>query len=86
MSTSNPSQFRASLLTTGGDAGVGRRIAQQIRLWREPERRKLLFLGKTVGNPAGISIVSGFPKNHRTRTPDCALTVHERKLKKRRAP
>jgi len=82
MSTSNPSQFTASLLTSGGDADVGRRIAQQIRLWREPEGRKLFFLGKTYGYSAGISIMSCFPKSHRFQTRDCELLVHERKLKK----
>ena len=35
------------LSTSGGDADVDRRIAQEIRLWREKEGRELFFLGKT---------------------------------------
>ena len=70
------------LSTSGGDADVGRRIAQEIRLWREKEGCELFFLGKTYVYSAGITIMSGFPKSHRFLTQDCELLIHERKLKK----
>ena len=81
MRTSNPSQFSASLWTSGDDAKVGRRSAQQIRLRRELVRHQLFPLRKTYMYPAGISIRSGFPKNYRLATSDCALLVHKHKLK-----
>ena len=82
MRTSNPSQFTASLLTSGVDAKVGRRSAQQIRLRRELEGHQLISLHKTYVDSAGISIRSGCPKSHRLATRDCALLVHEREHEK----
>ena len=70
------------LSTSGGDADVGRRIAEEIRLWQEQEGRGLFFLGKTYVYSAGITIMSAFPQSHRFLTHDCELLIHERKLKK----
>ena len=70
------------LTTTGGDAETGRRIATDIILARERLGLDLSFLGKSVVYSAGISIMSGFPREKRHLTRDCMLLVHERRLDK----
>ncbi|MES2280174.1 MAG: ATP-dependent Clp protease proteolytic subunit [Pseudomonadota bacterium] len=69
------------LSTSGGDADVGRRIAQEVRMWRNSER-DVFFLGKSYVFSAGITIMSAFPNTHRFLTADCELLIHERKMKK----
>jgi ATP-dependent protease ClpP protease subunit len=69
------------LSTTGGDADVGRRIAEEVRLWRD-SGIELFLLGKTYVFSAGITIMSAFPPTHRFLTADCELLIHERKMKK----
>ena len=68
--------------TSGGDADIGRRIGQEVRLWREAEGREVFFLGKTFVFSAGITIMAAFPRSHRFLTADCELLIHERKMKK----
>lgn len=67
--------------TSGGDADVGRRIAQEVKMWRA-SGVDVFFLGKTYVFSAGITIMSAFPRSHRFLTADCELLIHERKLKK----
>ena len=69
------------LSTSGGDADVGRRIAQEVKMWRGCGQ-EIFFLGKTYVFSAGITIMSAFPRTHRFLTPDCELLIHERKMKK----
>lgn len=69
------------LSTSGGDADVGRRIAQEVRMWRN-SGQEVFFLGKTYVYSAGITIMSALPLTHRFLTTDCELLVHERKMKK----
>lgn len=69
------------LSTSGGDADVGRRIAQEMRLWQD-SGIELFLLGKTYVFSAGITIMSAFPPTHRFLTADCELLIHERKMKK----
>jgi ATP-dependent protease ClpP protease subunit len=68
------------LSTSGGDADVGRRIAEELRLWMD--QREICFLGKAYVFSAGITIMSAFPCSKRFLTRDCELLIHERKLKK----
>lgn len=70
------------LSTSGGDADIGRRIGEELRLWQEMEQREVYFFGKTYVYSAGITIMSSVPCSHRFLTKDCELLVHERKLKK----
>ncbi|MET0209461.1 MAG: ATP-dependent Clp protease proteolytic subunit [Burkholderiaceae bacterium] len=70
------------LSTSGGNADIGRRIGQEIRLWREHQHREVFFLGKTYVYSAGVTIMSFFPPTHRFVTNDCEFLIHERKLKK----
>lgn len=70
------------LSTSGGDADIGRRMAQEIRLWREKGGREIFFIGKTFVFSAGITVMSAFPVTHRFLTTDCELLIHERKMTK----
>lgn len=70
------------LSTSGGDADIGRRIAQEIKLWQNYGRRELYFLGKTFVYSAGVTIMSAFAIERRFMTSDTLLLIHERKLKK----
>ena len=63
------------LFTDGGDAEIGRRLAQEVRLLREQHNRDIWFLGKTLVASAGITIMSAFPKEKRWRTRDAALLI-----------
>ena len=69
------------LSTSGGNADIGRRIAQEVRLWQD-SGSEVFFLGKTYVFSAGITIMSAFPLSHRFLTRDCELLIHERKMKK----
>ena len=42
------------LSSNGGDADLGRRIAQELRLWQEKQGREVWFLGKTYLFSAGV--------------------------------
>lgn len=69
------------LSTSGGNADVGRRIAEEVRLWQDGGTQ-VFFLGKAYVFSAGITIMSAFPPAHRFLTADCELLIHERKMKK----
>jgi len=75
--TSGPIVFELS--TNGGDAEVGRRIAEELRLWQLKDT-DIYFLGKTYVFSAGITIMSSIPKSRRFLTRDCELLIHERKM------
>src|SRR5689334_22311892 len=68
--------------SNGGSADMGRRIAQELRLWQDQDARQVWFLGKTFVFSAGITIMSAVPRDRRFVTRDCELLIHERKMKK----
>lgn len=73
------------LMTEGGDADIGRRMALEIRLLRESldgTGRRLCFLGKTIVFSAGVTLMAAFPAADRYLARDASLLVHERKLDK----
>ena len=70
------------LATTGGDADVGRRIAEDIRLFRDQTGRPALFLGRTTVFSAGVTIMAGFRQADRWLSKDAVLMIHGRKLTK----
>ena len=70
------------LATTGGDADVGRRIAEDIRLFRDQTGRPALFLGRTTVYSAGVTIMAGFRQADRWLSKDAILMIHGRKLTK----
>lgn len=68
------------LTTTGGDADIGRRMAEDIRLFREQTGRRALFLGRATVYSAGITVMGGFSCQDRWLGKDAVLLVHGRKL------
>jgi ATP-dependent protease ClpP protease subunit len=69
------------LTTEGGEADIGRRIAEDIRIQTE-RGGQYLFLGKTAVFSAGVTIMSGFPRERRYLSRDAQLLIHERRLTK----
>lgn len=70
------------LSTLGGSAEIGRRLAEEIRLWQAHGHADLYFLGKTFVYSAGVTIMSAFPAARRVLTQDTVLLIHERRLSK----
>lgn len=68
--------------TLGGDAEVGRRMAEDVRLFRERTGRRALFLGRTTVYSAGAVIMAGFRRADRWLSRDAGLMIHGRKLQK----
>lgn len=68
--------------TTGGDAEIGRRMAEDVRLFRQKTGRRALFLGRTTVYSAGVTIMAGFPREDRWLSRDTGLMIHGRKLQK----
>lgn len=70
------------LMTTGGDAEVGRRLASEIRHFRERTGRPTLFYGKAVVYSAGVTVMSGILPVDRWLAEETMLLIHCRKLDK----
>ena len=70
------------LFTDGGDAEIGRRLAEEVRLLRREHARDVWFLGKTLVASAGVTVMAAFPKDKRWLTLDAALLVHGRRMVK----
>ena len=70
------------LFTDGGDAEIGRRLAEEVRLLRQQHGRDMWFLGKTLVASAGVTIMAAFPKDRRWLTNDAALLIHGRRMTK----
>lgn len=68
------------LTTSGGDADVGRRIATDVRLFRERTGRRTVFLGKSIVYSAGVTILSAFPRTDRWLARGTMLLIHCRQL------
>lgn len=77
-----PDPIVVEVTTVGGDADVGRRIAADIRMFRERTGRAPLLFGKTIVYSAGATILSGFRREDRWLDRECVLMVHCRKLAK----
>ncbi|MFL6724629.1 MAG: peptidase S14 [Sphingomicrobium sp.] len=69
------------ITTGGGDAELARRLVLEVERCRSrmPGRR-LLFLGKTQVQSAGISLMSAFAREDRYLTRDTVLLIHSRQL------
>jgi len=70
------------LATTGGDADVGRRIAGDVRLFREQTGRATLFLGRSTVYSAGVTVMAGFRRAERWLSRETVLLIHGRKLQR----
>src|SRR6201993_1248513 len=53
------------LFTDGGDAEIGRRLAEEVRQLRHQHSRDIWFLGKTLVASAGVTLMAAFPKENR---------------------
>jgi len=70
------------LMTSGGVADVGNRIADEVRLAEKSFGVSPIFLGKTSVFSAGVTIMSGFPAERRFLTHNTTLLIHERRTDK----
>ncbi|QFU16761.1 peptidase S14 [Microvirga thermotolerans] len=70
------------LMTFGGDADVGRRIALEVRLARRRTGQDFYFLGKTVVYSSGVTVMAAFPRANRYLTRDTVLLIHGRRMDK----
>jgi ATP-dependent protease ClpP protease subunit len=70
------------LYTDGGDAEIGRRLAEEVRLLCQHHGRDMWFLGKTLVASAGVTIMGAFPRAKRWLTRDAALLIHGRRMVK----
>jgi ATP-dependent Clp protease, protease subunit len=70
------------LYTDGGDAEIGRRLAEEVRLLSEHHGRDIWFLGKTLVASAGVTMMAAFPQEKRWLTRDTALLIHGRRMVK----
>ena len=70
------------MTTNGGDAETARRIATDLRLLREHDDRKLLFIGKSAVYSAGITIMAAFKPHERFLTRHTELLIHERRMQR----
>ncbi|MES2977447.1 MAG: ATP-dependent Clp protease proteolytic subunit [Pseudomonadota bacterium] len=77
-----PEPLVFELSTTGGDADVARRIAEEIRLCREIGGMDLHFVGKAMVYSAGVMIMAAFPVQKRYLSRDAVLLIHEWQIEK----
>ncbi len=70
------------LMTSGGVADVGYRIAEEVRMAERSFGIKPIFLGKTSVFSAGVTIMSGFPAERRFLASNTTLLIHERRTDK----
>ena len=66
--------------TNGGDADIGRRMAVDVRLFRERTGRRTIFLGKAVVYSAGTTLMAAFPRDDRWLARETTLLIHCRSL------
>jgi ATP-dependent protease ClpP protease subunit len=77
-----PGAIVVELFSSGGDAEVGRRLAEEVRLLREAHGRDLWFLGKTLVASAAVTFMAAFPRDRRWLTRDTTLLIHGRRMKR----
>jgi ATP-dependent Clp protease, protease subunit len=70
------------LFSSGGDAEIGRRLAQEVRLLRQAHLRDMWFLGKTLVASAAVTIMAAFPRDRRWLTRDTTLLIHGRRMQR----
>ena len=75
-----PGSIVVELFSPGGDADVGRRLAQEVRLLRQVHDRDVWFLGKTLVASAAVTVMAAFPRDRRWLTRDTTLLIHGRRV------
>jgi ATP-dependent protease ClpP protease subunit len=76
----NQSTLVTEINTDGGDADAARRIALEVRLFREHFGQRAYCVGKSNVYSAGVTIFASFAKPNRFLTDDAILLIHERRL------
>lgn len=67
------------ICTPGGDAEMGRLLAQELRDLQAKGRR-VVFLGKTMVYSAGVTMMAAVPREDRYLTADTELLIHCRRM------
>src|ERR1700731_3218710 len=62
-----PGSIVVELFSSGGEAEVGRRLAQEVRLLRQAHGRDMRFLGKTLVASAAVTFMAAFPRDREVR-------------------
>jgi hypothetical protein len=75
-----PGSIVVELFSSGGDADIGCRLAQEVRLLREAHGRDMWFLGKALVASAAVTFRAGFPRDRRWLTRDTTLLIHGRRM------
>ena len=75
-----PGSIVVELFSSGGEAEVGRRLAQEVRLLRQAHGRDMWFLGKTLVASAAVTFMAAFPRDRRWLTRDTTLLIHGRRM------
>jgi ATP-dependent protease ClpP protease subunit len=75
-----PGSIVVELFSTGGNADIGCRLAQEVRLLREAHGRDMWFLGKTLVASAAVTFMAGFSRDRRGLTRDTTLLIHGRRM------
>lgn len=75
-----PGSIVVELFSSGGDADIGCRLAQEVRLLRELHGRDMWFLGKTLVASAAVTFMAGFARDRRWLTRDTTLLIHGRRI------
>ncbi|MEM7689300.1 MAG: ATP-dependent Clp protease proteolytic subunit [Pseudomonadota bacterium] len=69
-----------SLCTLGGDPEIARAMGDDVRLLRDFNTKKVIFLGKQAVYSAGATFMSYFPREDRFLTKQTRIMVHERQM------
>lgn len=69
-----------SLCTLGGDPEIARAMGDDVRLLREFNSKKMIFLGKQAVYSAGATFMSYFPREDRFLAKETRLIIHERQM------
>lgn len=77
---SSPGSIVVEMFSSGGDAEVARRLAQEVRLLREVQGRDMWFLGKTLVASGAVTVMAAFPRERRWLTRDTTLLIHGRRM------
>ncbi len=75
-----PGSIVVEIFSSGGDAEIGRRLAEEVRLLRKQHGRDVWFLGKTLVASAAVTFMAGFPRDRRWLTRDTTLLIHGRRM------
>jgi ATP-dependent protease ClpP protease subunit len=77
-----PGSILVELFSSGGDADVGCKLAEEVRLLRQVQGRDMWFLGKTLVASAAVTVMAAFPRERRWLTSDATVLIHGRRMRR----